>query len=92
MHILSLEECSVPVHLPLPDVLRVLVDLLEDGGEDGNQQVEQHYVGNDEVDGEEDEHKVVVELHLLAEGVLVADRAAGNVDLVQATNRMLYTG
>ena len=65
------------------------MDLLEDGGEDGNEQVEQHHVGNDEVDGEEDEHKVVVELHLLAEGVLVADRAVGNVDLVQSTKRML---
>ena len=68
------------------------MDLLEDGGEHGNQQVEQHYVGNEKVDGEEDKHKVIVELHLLAEGVLVADRAAGNVDLVQATHRMFYIG
>ena len=61
------------VHLVLPHRLAVLLHVVEHGGEDGDQQVEQHHVADEKVDGQQDQRHVVVEAEVLAEGVLVAD-------------------
>ncbi len=50
-HLVLFAEINLPIHFPLPHFVWIFMDFLEDRCENGDEQIEQHDVANQEVDG-----------------------------------------
>ena len=71
--LLSHDYRLVPVHFPFPQLLRVFMNLFKNRSKDGNEEVEQHDIGYNEVDCQQDWSYIVVHGHVLTHSLCIAN-------------------